>query len=277
MRKKILTEEEKQLLRNTRDYMLRMAHAIDKIEKGMPTRTACREENISPSTLRKHLQRNWMHIYPDHYKYVGKNAPKPPIYPEERMYMDIFKVTISQMYEMPVPHDFGETLQELLLKRKPREQKIMDMHYYQGLTMQEIADKLSISKSRTSQIVNTVLNSMRTPENKYKLFYGNDAWKKRQLAQKAADYAIRTQQEHLTYEEAKQKMKEQTPLPVTTRIDGVLLPTNVINALLRIGIDDLNQLREYTYNDLRRIKGLGERGLKRLMPILQKHDILKHE
>ena len=169
----------------------------------------------------------------------------------------------------------GPTLTIRKFSKTPMTMEML-IHQHRSIT-QEIADKLSISKSRTSQIVNTVLNSMRTPENKYKLFYGNDAWKKRQLAQKAADYAIRTQQEHLTYEEAKQKMKEQTPLPVTTRIDGVLLPTNVINALLRIGIDDLNQLREYTYNDLRRIKGLGERGLKRLMPILQKHDILKHE
>lgn len=161
----------------------KLKEVSENILNGMPEAQACRTANIELSAYRRFLFSENM----------GFRMPELPklddrehilFSPEEYIYADIIKCKkrkdentgleiVNLKPSTYIPPDLKDTIPVLLNYLNEREQRVMKMRYYEGLSYEKIGKEEGKTREWTRQIIERVLEKFRTPSYMNYLLYAN--------------------------------------------------------------------------------------------------------
>ena len=160
-----------------------------------------------------------------------------------------------------------------------REQKILQLRFYNGMTYDQVGGQLGVSRERIRQIEHKAIRKLRHP--RYRKHWLLDT------LDKAADFAaerdrlkleniqLREKLSKYTENDIKEEPKEDVPGITLEEMD---LSVRSYNCLRRRGITHLLDLCDMTEKDLMRVRNLGKRSFDEIIEKMHEYGVdLKHD
>lgn len=179
-------------------------------------------------------------------------------------------------YEHIVP-EFDENFKKASELLREREKNCIISYYKDMMGLDSIGKAMGVTKEKVRQFISKGLRrlmarkSMFTmPKDKYYLI--SQAEKDKMIAKFESE--LRASYEEMTYEKALEivKAKEESDRKsrrTNTSIDELELSVRTYHCLLRAGITTVEELTQKTYNDMWKIRNLGQKSLKELIEKMQ--------
>lgn len=169
---------------------------------------------------------------------------------------------------------FNERLEFLLTKLviTDREEKIIRLYYIDGKTFEEIGKEFGFTRERIRQINEKAIKKLKLFK---KYFYGGKWCLMEELAKEEYQKYLETQKSYWKYESAKQYILQYESgvfLPIREqKIENLDLTMRTYNCLKRAGIRTIDDLLNFSYYDLIKIRNLGRKSMKEILDTI--HDL----
>lgn len=281
--------DRKKYLKASKKYLRNIIACIEDIENGIPETRACEKHNIHTSAFRRLLFNKPLGFTP--YQPDMKH-PEPYVSaPEEMIYKDITLRSEILTY----PSDLNETI-PFVMKQflTEREQTILRHRYYDNETFTEIGRRLNTSKEYAQQTTENALKKLRRIESmniiEYGMQYYYDMRRLRELKTlKFRENYLKEFQRN--YKLAKDNIEMQINGDIVKliketddsvqkeieKIDRKAMPITKLditprtkNCLHRANINLIGELCNLTYQDLTRIKTMGDVSINDIIIALEK-------
>lgn len=202
----------------------------------------------------------------------GYAEKKSAVREEVKAYLETLEV--SSLYPFSMIYEITETKEPIMLSLETitnalvstlneRERRILEMHYRDGMTLENIGAREGVSKERIRQLLAKAVRKMKNPR-----------FIKRMEVMPKSDYIeLETKYEALLsdYEEWKEEWKEQHAVETRTDtsirhtpIEKLELSVRSYNCLKRAKKDTVGDVIDMTFDEMLHIRNLGRRSAEEI-------------
>lgn len=160
----------------------------------------------------------------------------------------------------------------------PREERILELRYEEGKTLDEIAKIYGITRERVRQIIAKGIMRLKHSSRTNILFRDNERITERDSLIKQIDDEILELRKKLKYYR-KANLKLELPeeiqndVSLNVRIEDLDLSTRSFRCLERAGIEFVNEITEKTEEEMMKIRNLGRKSLKEIKQKLKEMNL----
>lgn len=186
--------------------------------------------------------------------------------PIEALYGSIFGIQEYEWQEFSMPKDAMESWLYVKPQLTEREQKVIDLCFFEEMTLEEVGKEFNVTRDRIRQILVKALRKLRNPSRSKILKIGIGEWS---YQQSVLEEQTRIEREVMEQEFQKhiESMRENTDTTVDsilqTKICELELSVRSYNCLKRAGIDTIKGV--LLIKDFTRIRNLGRKSAEEVM------------
>lgn len=163
--------ERNRILQEGQTLFLELAAMADEIMAQDNEAAVCRRHNMKANDFRRTIRTVIRRHEPekDPVLFPDKNRAFY-VLPEEELLLDIQEKKPCNVGDLPP--DTKETAEYLMDQLRPKERDLLKCCYWNGQTLQQVADLMHVTKSRAGQIREAALNRLRNPKYSIAVAYG---------------------------------------------------------------------------------------------------------
>lgn len=187
--------------------------------------------------------------------------------PIEALYGDIYGIHEEDWEEFFIPKDAMESYEYVSKDLTEREQKVIELYYFEEMTLEEVGKVFSVTRDRIRQIIAKAIRKLRHPSRRNILSIGIGEWNRQQ--------EIAKEQERLEEEAMHKAFIERLGKKAEVVIKGDVLPHEALEASisdLELSVRSFNCLKRAAYTtvadvlkanqyELMAVRNLGRRSL----------------
>lgn len=177
--------ERNHVLREGQALFLELAAMADEIMEQDNEAAVCRRHNMKTNDFRRTIRTIIRRHEPEKDPALFPDKSKPfYVLPEEELLLDIQEKKPCNVGDLPP--DAKETAEYLVDQLRAKERDLLKCCYWNGQTLQQVADLMRVTKSRAGQIREAALNRLKNPKYSIIVTYGIGYQRKMEQAQTEA-------------------------------------------------------------------------------------------
>lgn len=187
--------------------------------------------------------------------------------PIEALYGDIFAVYGDEWNDFSIPEDAEESYRYVASQLTEREQKVIELYYFDDMTLEEAGKVFSVTRDRIRQILSKAVRKLRHPSRSNILSVGINEWNRQQEAIKEQARIEKETMEQAFREKLDKKIEEIKNCDdlassfLGTDIRELELSVRSYNCLKRASYHTIRNILKADLDDLMRIRNLGRKSM----------------